>query len=167
MAQSTLNAAFRERLLTDFFYNMANYNSFGERNLTSGGAALAVTDQRGSANFRIIAQRTDTSGGGVPTFVPIGFSDPYIPTTSDAGQTPNWEVQGTKLVYIGDPIEVTVTQAATVSRIVVEYRKVVTSSTTGDPTFEDTTFVAFEPLSITFSEPNGTLVINQLEFELE
>ncbi len=167
MAQSTLNAAFRNRLLTDFFFNMANYNSFGERNLTSGASAQAVVTQRGSANFRIIAQETDTSGGGAPTFVPIGFTNPFIETTTDFGQIPNWEVQGTKLVYIGPPIELTITSAATITRLVVEYRKITTSSTTGDEQSDDTTFVVFEPLSITFSEPNGTLVINQLEFELE
>lgn len=158
MAQSTLNAAFRARLLTDFFYNMANYNSFGERNITTGGAALAVTDQRGSANFRLLARNS-----GLQT---IGSTDPYIPTTTNSGQNPNWEVQGSKLVYIGPPIELTVTQAATVVDIIVQYRKVTTSSLTGDPVTEDTNFVLF-PVNISFSEPNGTIVINQLEFELE
>jgi hypothetical protein len=158
MAESTLNAAFRTRLLTDFFYNMANYNSFGERNITSGNESLAVTDQRGSANFRIVARDS-----GLQT---VGSIDPYIPTTTNSGQDPNWEVQGTKLVYTGPAVEIDISQPTTVVDLLVQYRKVTVSSLTGNPTTVDTTFVLF-PVNLVFAEANGKIVINNIEFELE
>lgn len=163
MSTSTLNQSFKERLWKDFYYNMANFDSFGVP-INLGAADLARVAQRGSANFRLLARDS-----GLQT---LGSTEPYIPTTvgSSSNLTENWRINlsggNAELYYQGPPIEISIGSAGTVVDIVVQYRKIITSSTTGNEVMENTNFVTF-PINVTFAEPNGTIVVNQLEFELQ
>ncbi len=163
MAQSTLNSAFRARLLTDFYYNLVQFDSFGDA--ISIGTGFERYRMRGSANFILQARGSGLNILG-STVVPS------ILGTFTNNLTPQWEIQGSKLVYIGGPIEIDIATASTVVDLNVLYSKVtqspsvVSGGTEIPEQVTNTAFVLF-PVNIVFTEANGKIVINNIEFELE
>lgn len=163
MAQSTLTSAFRTKLFAKF---LEGY---------SEGAPTNV----GNAHFIVRAQRTTNPGGGSPVFETVAQS--FIPNIVTGAGAINHVIEdhyqvstlgngNVKLTYTGDPVELDIPTATTITRLVVVLRENVgtistptTISQTEDMEFID---VAAFGVSVVFTEPNGTLVINQLEFEI-
>jgi hypothetical protein len=163
MAQSTLTSAFRTKLFQKF---LEGY---------SGDTNTAV----GNAHFIVRAQRTTNPGGGSPVFETVAQS--FIPNIVTQAGAINHVIEdhyqistlangNVKLTYTGDPVELDISIATTITRLVVVLRERLSGTNTLtniDQTQDmDFTDVAAFPVSVVFTEPNGTLVVNQLEFEI-
>ena len=164
MAQSTLTSGFRTKLFEKFLE----------------GYSQGTPSSVGNAHFIVRAIRQDT--GGAPGAVAT-VAQSFIPRLISVNQSLiNYVIQdhyqvstlsngNVKLTYTGDPVELEIPIATTIIRLDVVLRERLgggTSTNTGiDATdaMEFTTVATF-PVNVQFTEPNGTLVVNQLEFEI-
>lgn len=161
MAQSTLTAPFRTKLFEKFL----------------DGYSQGVPSNIGNGHFIVRAQRTvgTLPDGFTPdyetvaqTFIPniVTSQGAINHVIKDHFQVSTLANGNVKLSYTGDSVELDIPIATTITRLVVVLREVTNSSETtitGPGTFID---VATFPVSVVFTEPNGTLVVNQLEFEI-
>ena len=163
MAQSTLTAPFRTKLFEKFLE----------------GYSQGFASNEGNAHFIVRAIRQDTGGapGAVATaaqsFIPniVTSAGAISHVIQDHYQTSTLGNGNVKLSYTGDPVELEIPIATTIIRLDVVLRERVgggTSTSTGIEATDGMEFttVATFPVNVQFTEPNGTLVVNQLEFEI-